>query len=74
MDAGPGLGRLVRNVDILNRVQLPRMDGIEQMLVTYPDVLSGGWGQLGIPGRGEGAEVAGGSAAGRAADQRVEGL
>ena len=42
-DAGPGLGGLVRNLDILNRVQLPRMDGIEQMLVTYPDVVSGGF-------------------------------
>jgi phospholipid/cholesterol/gamma-HCH transport system substrate-binding protein len=42
-DAGPGLGSLVRNLDILNRVQLPRMDGIEQMLVTYPDVVSGGF-------------------------------
>ncbi len=42
-DAGPGLGGLVRNLDILNRVQLPRMDGIRQMLVTYPDVVSGGF-------------------------------
>jgi phospholipid/cholesterol/gamma-HCH transport system substrate-binding protein len=42
-DAGPGLGGLVRNLDILNRVQLPRMAGIEQMLVTYPDVVSGGF-------------------------------
>jgi virulence factor Mce-like protein len=42
-DAGPGLGSLVRNLDILNRVQIPRMDGIEQMLVTYPDVVSGGF-------------------------------
>jgi len=42
-DAGPGLGGLVRNLDILNRVQLPRTDGIRQMLITYPDVISGGF-------------------------------
>jgi phospholipid/cholesterol/gamma-HCH transport system substrate-binding protein len=41
--AGPGLGSLVRNIDILNRVQIPRLDGIEQMLVTFPDVVSGGF-------------------------------
>jgi virulence factor Mce-like protein len=42
-NAGPGLGSLVRNLDILNKVQIPRLDGIEQMLVTYPDVVSGGF-------------------------------
>jgi phospholipid/cholesterol/gamma-HCH transport system substrate-binding protein len=42
-DAGPGLGSLVRNLDILNRVQIPRLDGIEQMLVTYPDAVTGGF-------------------------------
>jgi phospholipid/cholesterol/gamma-HCH transport system substrate-binding protein len=42
-DAGPGLGPLVRNLDILNRVTIPRLDGVEQMLVTYPDVVSGGF-------------------------------
>jgi virulence factor Mce-like protein len=41
--AGPGLGSLVRNIDILNGVQIPRLDGIEQMLVTFPDVVSGGF-------------------------------
>jgi virulence factor Mce-like protein len=41
--AGPGLGSLVRNVDILNDVVIPRLDGVEQMLVTYPDVVSGGF-------------------------------
>ena len=41
--AGPGLGSLVRNLDVLNRVQIPRLDGIEQMLVTFPDVVSGGF-------------------------------
>jgi phospholipid/cholesterol/gamma-HCH transport system substrate-binding protein len=41
--AGPGLGSLVRNVDILNGVTIPRLDGVEQMLVTYPDVVSGGF-------------------------------
>jgi virulence factor Mce-like protein len=42
-DAGPGLGSLVRNMDILNKVTIPRLDGVEQMLVTYPDVVSGGF-------------------------------
>ena len=41
--AGPGLGSLVRNLDVLNRVQIPRLDGIEQLLVTYPDVVTGGF-------------------------------
>ncbi|WP_324274436.1 MlaD family protein [Blastococcus brunescens] len=40
-DAGPGLGSLLRNVDILNGVTIPRLDGVEQLLVTYPDVVSG---------------------------------
>jgi virulence factor Mce-like protein len=40
-DAGPGLGSLVRNIDILNGVTIPRLDGVEQMLITYPDVVSG---------------------------------
>jgi phospholipid/cholesterol/gamma-HCH transport system substrate-binding protein len=42
-DAGPGMGSLVRNLDILNKVQIPRLDGIEQMLVTYPDAVTGGF-------------------------------
>jgi phospholipid/cholesterol/gamma-HCH transport system substrate-binding protein len=42
-DAGPGLGSLVRNLDILNQVQIPRLDGIEHMLVTYPDAVTGGF-------------------------------
>ena len=41
--AGPGLGSLVRNLDILNQVQIPRLDGIEQLLVTFPDAVSGGF-------------------------------
>jgi phospholipid/cholesterol/gamma-HCH transport system substrate-binding protein len=41
--AGPGLGSLVRNLDILNQVQIPRLDGVEQLLVTFPDVVSGGF-------------------------------
>lgn len=41
--AGPGLGSLIRNLDILNQVQIPRLDGIEQMLVTFPDVVTGGF-------------------------------
>jgi phospholipid/cholesterol/gamma-HCH transport system substrate-binding protein len=42
-NAGPGLGSLVRNLDILNGVTIPRLAGVEQMLVTYPDVVSGGF-------------------------------
>jgi virulence factor Mce-like protein len=42
-DAGPGLGSLVRNLDILNKVQIPRLDGLRQMLVTYPDAVTGGF-------------------------------
>jgi phospholipid/cholesterol/gamma-HCH transport system substrate-binding protein len=42
-DAGPGLGSLVRNLDILNGVQIPRLDGVRQMLVTYPDAVTGGF-------------------------------
>lgn len=41
--AGPGLGSLVRNLDILNGVTIPRLDGVRQMLVTYPDVVTGGF-------------------------------
>jgi phospholipid/cholesterol/gamma-HCH transport system substrate-binding protein len=41
--AGPGLGSLVRDLDILNGVTIPRIPGIEQLLVTYPDVVSGGF-------------------------------
>jgi virulence factor Mce-like protein len=40
-DAGPGLGSLVRNIDILNGVTIPRLAGVEQLLLTYPDVVSG---------------------------------
>ncbi|MGY1781906.1 MCE family protein [Geodermatophilus sp. SYSU D01036] len=42
-DAGPGLGSLVRHLDVLNGVTIPRLDGVEQMLVTYPDAVSGGF-------------------------------
>lgn len=42
-DAGPGLGSLVRNLDILNGVQIPRLAGIRQMLITYPDAVTGGF-------------------------------
>jgi phospholipid/cholesterol/gamma-HCH transport system substrate-binding protein len=42
-EAGPGLGSLVRNLDILNKVTIPRLDGVRQMLVTYPDAVSGGF-------------------------------
>jgi virulence factor Mce-like protein len=40
---GPGLGSLVRNLDVLNGVYNPRLAGLEQLLVTYPDVVSGGF-------------------------------
>ena len=43
-DAGPGLGGLVRNLDILNtEVQIPRLEATEQLLITYPDVVTGGF-------------------------------
>jgi phospholipid/cholesterol/gamma-HCH transport system substrate-binding protein len=42
-NAGPGLGSLVRNLDILNKVTIPRLRGVQQMLITYPDVVSGGF-------------------------------
>lgn len=42
-DAGPGLGPLVRNLDILNGVTIPRLQGVSQLLATYPDVVSGGY-------------------------------
>jgi virulence factor Mce-like protein len=42
-DAGPSLGPLVRYLDVLNKVTIPRLDGVEQMLATYPDVVSGGF-------------------------------
>jgi phospholipid/cholesterol/gamma-HCH transport system substrate-binding protein len=42
-NAGPGLGSLVRNLDILNKVTIPRLNGVEQLLITYPDVVSGGF-------------------------------
>lgn len=51
--AGPGLGSLVRNVDILNEVTIPRLDGVEQLLVTYPDVVSGGFSVV----RNDGGEM-----------------
>jgi ABC-type transporter Mla subunit MlaD len=42
-DAGPGLGSLVRNIDILNKVTIPRLDGVQQMFVTFPDAVTGGF-------------------------------
>jgi phospholipid/cholesterol/gamma-HCH transport system substrate-binding protein len=42
-NAGPGLGSLVRNLDILNGVTIPRLQGVQQLLATYPDVVSGGY-------------------------------
>ncbi|MBB3678055.1 phospholipid/cholesterol/gamma-HCH transport system substrate-binding protein [Modestobacter versicolor] len=40
-DAGPSLGPLVRYLDVLNDVTNPRLAGVEQMLATYPDAVSG---------------------------------
>jgi phospholipid/cholesterol/gamma-HCH transport system substrate-binding protein len=40
-DAGPGLGSMVRYLDVLNDVTIPRLAGVEQMLATYPDAVSG---------------------------------
>ena len=42
-DAGPSLGPLVRYLDVLNDVTIPRLDGVEQLLATYPDAVSGGF-------------------------------
>jgi phospholipid/cholesterol/gamma-HCH transport system substrate-binding protein len=42
-DAGPGLGSLVRNLDILNQVQIPRLNNLQQMFITFPDVVTGGF-------------------------------
>jgi virulence factor Mce-like protein len=42
-EAGPGLGSLVRNLDILNQVTIPRLDGVRQMLITFPDAVTGGF-------------------------------
>ncbi|MGY1770640.1 MCE family protein [Blastococcus sp. SYSU D00813] len=41
--AGPGLGSLVSHLDVLNGVYIPRLGAVEQLLVTYPDVVSGGF-------------------------------
>jgi phospholipid/cholesterol/gamma-HCH transport system substrate-binding protein len=40
-NAGPSLGPLVRYLDVLNGVTIPRLAGVEQMLTTYPDAVSG---------------------------------
>jgi virulence factor Mce-like protein len=53
-DAGPGLGSLVRNIDVLNGVTIPRLDGVEQLLVTYPDVVTGGFTVVRDDGDGKG--------------------
>ncbi len=43
-EGGPGLAGLVRNLDILNtEVQIPRLEATEQLLITYPDVVTGGF-------------------------------
>jgi phospholipid/cholesterol/gamma-HCH transport system substrate-binding protein len=41
--AGPGLGSLVCNLDILNRVTIPRLDGVATLFITFPDVVTGGF-------------------------------
>jgi virulence factor Mce-like protein len=42
-NAGPSLGPLVRYLDVLNRTTIPRLAGVQQLLITYPDVVSGGF-------------------------------
>ncbi len=42
-DAGPSLGPLVRYLDVLNKVTIPNLNGVEQMLVTYPEAVAGGF-------------------------------
>ena len=51
-DAGPSLGPLTRYLDILNQVTIPRLDGVQQMLVTYPDVVTGGFSVIRDDGNG----------------------
>jgi phospholipid/cholesterol/gamma-HCH transport system substrate-binding protein len=42
-EAGPGLGSLVRNLDILNQVTIPRLNAVQQLLITFPDAVTGGF-------------------------------
>lgn len=42
-NAGPSLGPLVRYLDVLNRTTIPRLQGVQQLLITYPDVVAGGF-------------------------------
>lgn len=41
--AGVGLSSLFTNLDILNKTTIPNLPGLEQVLVTYPLVVSGGF-------------------------------
>lgn len=42
-DAGPGLSSVIRYTDVVNGVVNSRLDGVQQLLVTYPQVVSGGF-------------------------------
>lgn len=41
--AGVGLSSLVTNLDIVNKTVIPNLPGLEQVLVTYPSVVAGGF-------------------------------
>jgi phospholipid/cholesterol/gamma-HCH transport system substrate-binding protein len=49
-ETGPDLGRVLANLLVVSRIQLPRLAGLEQFLVTYP-VLSAGAPTV-VPGDG----------------------
>ncbi len=41
--AGVGLSSLFTNLDIINKTVIPNLPGLEQVLVTYPSVVAGGF-------------------------------
>jgi len=41
--AGTGLSSLFTNLDIVNKTTIPNLPGLEQILVTYPNVVAGGF-------------------------------
>ena len=41
--AGVGLSSLFTNLDIVNKTVIPNLPGLEQVLVTYPSVVAGGF-------------------------------
>lgn len=42
-ESGPGLGELFADLLTVSRISEPRVDGLEQILVTYPEVTSGAY-------------------------------